>query len=235
MRILDLFAGIGGEQRRSQVEARGHQYVTLDFNPKFNCSITADILEITAEELLKNGHYDFIWASPPCEAFSVASMGHHWGGGKRAYQPKTDHAVLSQKIVQKTIDLIKEMKPYAWIIENPRGVLRKLTLMRGLPRVSITYCQYGDTRMKPTDLWGIVPGWVPREMCRNGDKCHEAAPRGSKTGTQGLAGAAERAVVPWDLWEEMLKAIETNKGKRRKIQTGLFPGFDIKTGAEFFS
>jgi hypothetical protein len=208
MIILDLFAGLGGERRRAEVESRGHKYVTLDLDPRFNCTVTADILTVTANDFKKFGHFDFIWASPPCEAFSVASIGHHWGGGARAYIPKTKHAVLSQKIVQKTISLIKELNPSAWLIENPRGVLRKLPVVSKLPRTTVTYCQYGDKRMKPTDLWGSVPGWNPRPMCKNGDKCHEAAPRGAKTGTQGVAGAAERAVVPWELWDEILKACE---------------------------
>lgn len=62
--------------------------------------------------------------------------------------------------------------------------------------------------MKPTDLWGEVPGWKPRPMCHNGNADHEAAPRGAKTGTQGIKGAAERAIVPWQLWEEILMTIE---------------------------
>ena len=40
-----------------------------------------------------------------------------------------------------------------WIIENPRGKLRKLEIVKDLPRTTVTYCQYGDIRMKPTDLW----------------------------------------------------------------------------------
>jgi len=206
MRILDLFAGIGGEQRRQKIEARGHEYVTLDLEPRFGCTITADILTQTAASL---GDFDFIWSSPPCEAFSVASIGHHWGGGSRQYQPKTSHAVLSQKIVEHTKNLMLEMKPRkGWMMENPRGVLRKLPCVAGLPRVTVTYCRYGDTRMKPTDLWGSVPNWMPRPMCHNGNSDHEAAPRGAKTGTQGIQGAAERAVVPLELWNDLMCAIE---------------------------
>ena len=206
MRILDLFAGVGGERRRAAIEARGHELVTLDLEPKFGNTISADILSMTAEKL---GDFDFIWASPPCEAFSVASIGHHWGGGKNAYQPKTEHAILSQRLVEHTIRLIKEIDPIGWVIENPRGVLRKLPCVDGLPLVTVTYCRYGDTRMKPTDLWGSFPkGWKPRPMCHNGNADHEAAPRGAKTGTQGIKGAAERAVVPWELWDEILTAME---------------------------
>jgi hypothetical protein len=37
---------------------------------------------------------------------------------------------------------------------------------------------------------------------------HEAAPRGSKTGTQGLKGNMERSVIPPKLFEHILKTIE---------------------------
>jgi hypothetical protein len=207
MRILDLYAGKGGERRRAEIEKRGHEYITLDIEPSFNCSITACIFDVSASSL---GYFDFVWASPPCEAFSVLVMGHHWGGGKEAYLPKTEHAKLSIRLVQRTLQIISDMKPEAWLIENPRGILRKMPFMKRLPRTKITYCQYGDTRMKPTDLWGVVPGWSPRPMCKNGRKCHEAAPRGSRTGNQGISGAAERAVVPLDLWCEILDALEGN-------------------------
>ena len=209
MRILDLFAGLGGEQRRAMVEGRGHTYTTLDLNPAFNCDITKDIFEVTVEDL--KGHYDFIWASFPCEAFSVASIGHHWSGDSKHKQPKTDLAILSQRLVEHTRHLLENSEaPLGWLMENPRGVCRKLPCVAGLPRVTVTYCQYGDTRMKPTDLWGSAKGWVPRPMCKNGDPCHPAAPRGSRTGTQGLKGAAERSVVPIGLWEDLLTALEQN-------------------------
>lgn len=212
MRIIDLFAGLGDSQRRQLIEARGHEYVTLDLEPSFGCTITRDILDTTPDDL---GRADLIWASPPCEAFSVAAIGHHWGGGHRAYVPRTAHAELSQRIVAHTLALIRAIDPpRGWLLENPRGVLRKLPCVAGLPRVTVTYCQYGETRMKPTDLWGHVPGWAPRPMCRNGDACHDPAPRGARTGTQGIRGSAARAVVPWQLWDEVLTAAESGHGRQ---------------------
>lgn len=211
VRILDLYAGAGGERRRAGIEARGHTYVTVDLDPRFGSSVTADMLAIAIDPpgfMYHNGYFDLIWASPPCEAFSVASIGHHWTGGKGAYVPKTVEARLSQELVQATLRFIQWMEPRGWIMENPRGVLRKLPCVQGVPLHTVTYCRYGDTSMKPTDLWGNVPGWIPRPMCHNGHPDHDAAPRGARTGTQGKGGAAERAVVPWQLWADIIYAME---------------------------
>lgn len=206
MRILDLFAGLGGERRRGFIEARGHEYVTLDIIPEFNCTITEDIFKVKADEL---GKFDFIWASPPCEAFSVASIGHHWFGNNDHHSPKTEEARIAMELVIRTISLIKDISPFAFLIENPRGMLRKMPFMQEFHRFTVCYCRYGESRMKPTDLWGVVPGWSPRPTCWNGNPDHERAPRGARTGTQGIDGAAERAVVPIQLWEEILNALET--------------------------
>jgi hypothetical protein len=149
---------------------------------------------------------DIIWASPPCTSFSVASIGHHWTGGKGAYIPKTDGARLGLELVKKTIEIINHFQPTYWFMENPRGVLRKLPVVQGLKKNTVTYCQYGDERMKPTDIWTNSELWVPRPMCKNGDPCHVAAPRGSRTGTQGRSNAYERSKIPDELCQEILKS-----------------------------
>lgn len=208
MIVFDFFSGTGSSTKA--FEDAGHTVYKFELDDYFEATEHVDVLILTAEYLIKTyGQPDFIWASPPCTAFSVASMGHHWTGGKGAYIPKTESAVLSQKLVAHTVQLIKDLNPTrGWIMENPRGMLRKLPVVAGLPRRTVTYCQYGDSRMKPTDLWGVVPNWQERVMCKNGEPCHEAAPRGAKTGTQGLKGARQRSQVPYKLGEEILKALE---------------------------
>ena len=151
---------------------------------------------------------DVIWASPPCTGFSVAAIGYHWTGGHRAYEPKTETAKLGILLVEKTKEIIayyQKLNPnLLWYIENPRGVLRKLSIMDFAPiRHTVTYCQYGDDRMKPTDIWTNDVRWKPKPMCKNGDSCHVSAPRGSKTGTQGLKDAYERSKIPRMLFEEI--------------------------------
>lgn len=204
MRVLDLFSGHGGWA--SAFRARGHEVVTLDLEARFKCTITADLLTVTAEQLQEHGPFDVVLASPPCTAFSVASIGRHW---QSSGVPKTEHALLGMRLVEHTLSLIKALKPKYWVLENPRGMLRKLPMMQELPRVTVTFCHYGETRMKPTDLWGnFPPSWIPEPACHNGDPCHEAAPRGARTGTQGIKGADLRAIIPFKLSEAICLAAE---------------------------
>ena len=154
---------------------------------------------------------DIIWASPPCTAFSVASIGYHWKGGYRAYKPKTKFANKSQQLVKHTLHLIKELKPKYWYIENPRGLLRKMPFMANIPRYTVTYCQYGDKRMKPTDIWTNHYDSQFKPPCSNGDDCHVSAPRGSRTGTQGLEDSTERAKIPEKLCQHIIDISEKEK------------------------
>jgi site-specific DNA-cytosine methylase len=160
-------------------------------------------------EMLNGFKPDVIWASPPCTTFSVASISTHWKGGKNAYIPKSEASKVGLKILEKTKEIIKKLNPTFYIIENPRGVMRKF--MPENNRQTVTYCQYGDTRMKPTDLWTNFKFIGKR--CKNRDKCHVSASRGSKTGTQGLKGAKERSVIPPKLCQEILAELESEGDK----------------------
>lgn len=208
MIVFDFFSGTGSSTQ-AFVDAN-HTVISFELDESFEATEHCNIFDLTAKDLIdKYGKPDFVWASPPCTSFSVASISHHWINGGSNPEPRTEQAKISQELVKHTLNLIKELNPtYGWLMENPRGMLRKLPVVQGYPMRTITYCTYGDKRMKPTDLWGIVNGWVNREPCKNGQGCHEAAPRGSRTGTQGLKGAKDRSRVPYALGKEILDAIE---------------------------
>jgi hypothetical protein len=202
MKVLELFAGSRSVGKVAQ--KLSFDVYSSDIEQFGGIDYVTDILEFDVTKIPFKP--DVIWASCPCTAFSVAAIGKNWTKVGDDYIPKNPRAEFGLKLVQKTLEIIEHFNPTYFFIENPRGMLRKMPIMADLPRQGVTYCQYGDTRMKPTDIWTNSTKWIPRPMCKNGDPCHVAAPRGSKTGTQGLKGAYERSKIPEDLCFEILKS-----------------------------
>lgn len=107
-----------------------------------------------------------------------------------------------------------------------------MSWMQGIPRYTVTYCQYGETRMKPTDIWTNHPTPMFKPPCKNGDKCHVPAPRGSQTGTQGIKGSVDRSRIPKLLCEHIVDICEMRTcnvcGKP------MTDGFCVEDGIEYY-
>lgn len=209
MKILELFAGTRSVGK--VFEKHGHEVFSVEWNKDFNdISLYADIGQLSAQDIItKFGRPDVIWASPDCSTYSIASISHHRQREENGnLRPISDYAKFCDEVNKHVIELIKELNPRYWFIENPRGGLRKMNFMQGLPRYTVTYCQYGDTRMKPTDIWTNHPSPQFKPPCHNGDPCHISAPRGAKTGTQGLKGSVSRATIPSGLCEHIVDICE---------------------------
>ena len=201
MDTLELFAG---SRSFSKVAKKlGHNVYTTDKEPLKNIDVVCDIFDFSPYKLPYRP--DIIWASPPCTFFSVASIGKHWN---KDHTPKTEQAKLGLHIIRRTILIIEVLKPKYYYIENPRGKLRKLSIMnRTEKRNTVWYCKYGDIRSKPTDIWTNDLLWIPRSECYNGNvHCHhQPAPRGSQSGTQGIKTAYEKSKIPEQLFYEILE------------------------------
>lgn len=210
MKVLELFAGTRSISKA--FEARGHETFSIEWSENFeNISLRADVSTVTAGMILERfGRPDVIWASPDCTTFSIAAISHHRRKNQETgnLDPVSDYAKFCDEVDQHVLDLIRALKPRFWFIENPRGGMRKMVWMKGIPRYTVTYCQYGDKRMKPTDIWTNHPAPRFRPPCKNGASCHERAPRGSRTGTQGLKGSKERSVIPAALCEHIVDICE---------------------------
>ena len=211
MTILELFAGTRSISKA--FEKKGHKAFSIEWNKDFEqISLYDDINNVTAKDIIKlcGGVPDVIWASPDCTTYSIAAISHHREKNQITgnLDPVSEYAKFCDKTNKHVLDLIQELKPKYYFIENPRGGFRKMDFMKGLYRYTVTYCQYGDVRMKPTDIFTNHPNPQFKPPCHNGDTCHEPAPRGSKTGTQGLKDATERAVIPQLLCEHIVDICE---------------------------
>ncbi|MGG1630319.1 DNA cytosine methyltransferase [Rossellomorea sp. NRS-1567] len=209
LKVLELFAGTRSIGKA--FEKGGHKVYSIEWDRQHdNIDLYADVLTVTTEQIHEQfGKVDIIWASPDCTSYSIAGISHHRtkeDDGNLA--PKSEYAKFCDKVNMHVLNLIEELQPRYYFIENPRGGMRKMNFIKGLPRFTVTYCQYGDLRMKPTDIWTNHSNPEFKPMCKNGMPCHEAAPRGSRTGTQGMKGSVNRSKIPPELCQHIVDISE---------------------------
>lgn len=221
LKVLELFSGT--ESISKAFRQAGHSTYTVDNNPDFKPDMCIDILDFDIKMLPKEWRKpEVIWASPPCQKFSVLTIYRYWENGK----PRSWKTYKHLAIVKKTVELIEEINPEYWFIENPVGMLRKQRFMQKLPRKTVTYCQYGFKYRKPTDIWTNASAWVTKRICKIGDACHMGVKRGERKGIQGIdialisnwdgSGTIERGKIPPLLCKEIVKVCE---GKNEIKQT----------------
>ena len=149
MKLLELFSGTGSVG--TVCKDMGWTVVSLDLK---GADINCDILQWKYKKYPVK-YFDMIWASPPCVEYSIA---------KQTGVRKIEEA---NKIVMKTLEIIKYFKPRVWFIENPQtGLLKKQSFMEGLPYFDIDYCKYGMPYRKRTRLWTNLDTWTPRPLCK---------------------------------------------------------------------
>ena len=206
MNILELFAGSRSIGKAG--EKLGFKVFSVDWKKFDKIDLEIDIGKMKLSDIpfVPN----LVWASPDCTTYSIAACSTH---RHNSIEPKSEYAIKCDKVNKHFISLIKqwlEKNPnMVFFIENPRGMLRKMPFMQEFKRHTIWYCQYGDDRAKPTDIWTNSEKWTPRPICRNGNpNCkHERAPRGSKKGTQGKKGSFDRSKIPDQLCYEVLESL----------------------------
>lgn len=138
--MADLFCGLGGATKGFMAE--GWQSTGYDLNPQPlypTNFVQRDILSMTAADLRE---FDFIWASSPCEEFSVHCMKH--------FHPNPKHPEMGIKLFQHTWNIC-EQSGLPYVMENVRCAEKFVGR-------AVNHCG-------PFYLWGnAVPAVMPREM-----------------------------------------------------------------------
>ena len=129
MRCLELFAGTGSIGRA--FERLGWEVISLDISAKNSPTHVVDILEWDYT-VYPPAHFQFVWASPCCTAYSRART----TGGARDLEG-------ADKLVGKTLEIISHFG-CNWAFENPQsGLLKSRQIVAGIPSFDTSYCMYG--------------------------------------------------------------------------------------------
>jgi site-specific DNA-cytosine methylase len=199
LKVLELFCGTKSFSKIAK--ARGHEVFTIDILEKFNPDLCIDVLKLKLKDIPFKP--DVIWASPPCTEYSHAKR-----RGIRDIEG-------ANKIVLKTLKLIKELNPKIWILENPQtGLLKKQEFMGGIDFEDCSYCKYGMPYRKQTRFWNNFN--LKLKICNkdcdfmNGKKHIGSAGNGRKKYTNKNYSRIEKYAIPKDLCLEIIKQMENS-------------------------
>lgn len=144
-KVLELFSGNADITKAFNQDTNTNAY-SVDYNPSYNPTYCTNVYTLNDNFLKK---FDFIWLSPDCTTYSLASHGlHRIKGGV----PVSDYA---KQCDENNTALIKRLiaNGVPFIIENPRCHFRNMEFVKDLHRITIYFSTYGECYEKPTDLF----------------------------------------------------------------------------------
>ena len=143
MNCLDLFCGT--KSFTKEAIKFGYECYTVDILEQFEPTFCCDILEWDYKQFPR-GFFKIIWPSPNCKDYSSLNF----------LSTKKKDLTHSNKLVEKTIEIIEYFNPTYWYMENPDGGLLRdqdCITMNWLPHNTIDYCKYGFSTRKRTRIW----------------------------------------------------------------------------------
>lgn len=204
MRTLELFAGTQSFSKAVRRASEDNEAITVDLLPKFSPTHVADMMTWDYRQY-PTGHFDVIWASPPCTEYSKAKT----------------HGVRdlagADALVRKAFEIIDYFNPRVWILENVgTGLLvrRMEDIRAGLAMYTVDYCAYGKPYRKRTAFWSNHPltllHCAGRGHCPSMDGTKHIGSCGNGTreyNSVGVSSVWEKDAIPDALMDSVLEQI----------------------------
>lgn len=149
--------------------------ITVDVKHECDPTIIVDVRKWNPSSAI-GGKVDFAWLSPPCPEYSKAKT------------TGTRDLITADEIAKAALRIITQVRPTAWALENPTGLLRHRPFMRELAHLlrPTTYCMFNDGSTdnfeyrKETDIYTNIP--CPLPHCRL-TPCHHKQKYGNHSAT----------------------------------------------------
>ena len=204
LRVLDLYSGSGSIAKALSPWAREFQVVQVELHPDYALApitepppalekhLVADAMALDPAAL---GHFDIVWASPPCRTYSA--LQYRW---RNAAAREDLMRAEGDPLVRRALDIIAALRPTVWFLENPRGgQLRNRPFMRGLPYHDVSYCHFGPPGApwpyrKDTRIWTDLGAWPRARVCAR--DCPASAHGGKHSGGVIFVRKEVRGQVP---------------------------------------
>ena len=212
-KLLDLFCGtksvahaalnLGFEVTTLDIDARCKPDINMCIHDFVECKLNANVYE--------PGHFDVVWASPPCEVFSAArrsNIGRTVNGEVMTTSTLLrDIEEIGVPLLRKTQMCIMYLQPQFWFIENPfTGAMKNY--IDAKPYV-YDYCMYNSFMYrKRTAIWSNKK--LKDNLCDRShlvNNRHVCTAIGTSKTQQGQGGGGSkklRYAIPTDLIVELL-------------------------------
>ena len=207
IKILELFSGTGSVGKIAK--EKGYQVVSLDFK---NADINTDIMDWDYKSLPSDS-FDIIWASPPCQTFSLLRRTHigrktKCFGDKIITAKMLDDDMINRglPILIRTLEIIEYFDPRYFFVENPQTGRMKDFIQ--FPYYDVDYCRYADWGYrKRTRIWTNVIGFKNR-LCKGDCNSIDASTRRHKSslGRNHRTSLEDRYRIPPDLIRDLFEA-----------------------------